>query len=59
MGKRLINIDEKNEDTFTKYCKGLGELLVTKKCIEKGKKSKNKTTKKRAVFADNAKKWKH
>jgi len=59
MGKGLISIDKENVGTFTKYCKGLGELSVTKKCIEKGKKSKNKTTKKRAVFADNAKKWKH
>ena len=54
-----IELDPKNKGAFTKYCKGLGELSVTQACIDKGKKSKNPVTKKRAVFADNAKnKWK-
>jgi hypothetical protein len=53
-----IKLDPKKKGTFTKYCKAKGHKGVTSKCIAEGKKSKNKTTKKRAVFADNAKKWK-
>lgn len=53
-----IKLDPKKKGTFTKYCKNKGHKGVTSKCIAEGKKSKNKTTKKRAVFADNAKKWK-
>ena len=56
--KSSIYIDPKNKNTFTRYCKGLGFNGVTRACIEKGKKSKNPTTRKRAVFAENAKyKW--
>lgn len=54
-GLGKIEIDPKNKGTFTKYCKSIGESGVTDKCIEKGKSSKNPVTKKRAVFADNAK----
>ena len=54
-----IKIKKAHKGLFTKYCKGLGELSVTQACIDKGKKSKNPITKKRTVFADNAKnKWK-
>ena len=56
-GLGKIEIDPENKGTFTAYCKGLGEPGVTQKCIDKGKASKNKTTKKRAVFAENAKSW--
>jgi len=52
-----IKIKPENKGTFTKYCKGLGEPGVTAKCIAKGKASKNPKTRKRATFADNAKKW--
>ena len=50
-----IHIKKKNRGKFTKYCNG----KVTQKCIDKAKKSGNKTLVKRAVFADNARKWKY
>lgn len=50
-----IKINPENKGTFTEYCGG----KVTKECIEKGKNSSNLKTKKRAVFADNVRKWKH
>ena len=56
--KSGIHIKSENRGTFTRYCKGLGFNGVTRACIAKGKKSKNPTTRKRAVFAENAKyKW--
>ena len=58
-GLGKIEIDPKNKGTFTKYCKSIGEGSVTQKCIDKGKASSNKTTNKRAVFAENAKSFKH
>jgi hypothetical protein len=48
-----IHIKEKNKGTFTKYCKG----KVTQDCIDKAKKSGNKKLIKKAVFAENARKW--
>ena len=50
-----IHIKKKNRGKFTEYCDG----KVTQKCIDKAKKSKNPTLRKRATFADNARKWKH
>ena len=50
-----IHIKKKNRGKFTDYCGG----KVTQECIEKGKKSPNPTIRKRATFADNARKWKH
>ena len=50
-----IKIKKKNIGSFTKYCNG----KVTEECIRKGKKSSNPTTRKRANFAANARKWKH
>jgi hypothetical protein len=38
---------------FTEYCGG----KVTQECINKGKKSKNPKTRKRANFAAAARKW--
>lgn len=52
-----IHIKESNKGKFTNYCKGLGYNSVTSKCIAKGKSSNNPAVKKRAVFADNARKW--
>jgi hypothetical protein len=48
-----IKIKPENKGKFTKYCKG----KVTKACINKGKKSKSKSVRKQATFADNARKW--
>jgi len=53
-----IKIKPENKGKFTKYCKGLGELSVTEKCIAKGKASKNAKTRKRATFAANVRKFK-
>lgn len=50
-----IHIKKKNRGKFTEYCEG----EVTQKCIDKAKKSKNPTLRKRATFAQNARKWKH
>lgn len=50
-----IRIKKKNRGSFTKYCRG----NVTSECIRKGKNSPNPKIRKKAVFADNARKWKH
>jgi hypothetical protein len=50
-----IHIKKKNRGKFTEYCNG----KVTQKCIDKAKKSGNKTLIKRAVFAENSRAWKH
>lgn len=53
-----IKIDPSNEGKFTEFCRRHGYKGVTKACIEEGKRSKNPKTRKRAVFAENAKyKW--
>ena len=51
--KSGIKINKKNIGKFTSYCGG----KVTQQCIDKAKQSKNKTLVKRAVFAENARKW--
>jgi len=48
-----IHIKKKNKGTFTKYCNG----KVTQACIDKAKRSGNKKLIKRAVFAENSRKW--
>lgn len=48
-----IYIKKKNRGTFTKYCKG----KVTEECIRKGKNSPNPTIRKRAIFAQNSRRW--
>jgi len=53
----IIKIKKENVGTFTNYCEGLGLGGVTSECISKGKASKNPVTKKRAVFAGNARTW--
>lgn len=50
-----IHIKKKNRGKFTEYCGG----KVTDECIKRAKKSKNPALRKRATFADNARKWKH
>lgn len=50
-----IHIKKKNRGKFTDYCGG----KVTEECIQKGKHSSNPTTRKRAIFADNARHWHH
>ena len=50
-----IHIKKENRGKFTDYCNG----KVTQECIDKAKKSGNKKLIKRAVFAENARKWKH
>jgi hypothetical protein len=42
-----IHIKKKNRGKFTEYCGG----KVTQECINKAKKNKNPTLRKRAVFA--------
>ncbi len=50
-----IHIKKENEGKFTDYCGG----KVTDECIEKGLNSPSATTRKRANFARNARKWNH
>lgn len=50
-----IYIKKKNRGKFTDYCGG----KVTDECIQKGKRSSNPVTRKRATFADNARHFKH
>lgn len=48
-----IHIKKKNKGKFTQYCGG----TVTQECIQRGKNSSNPVIRKRATFADNARKW--
>ena len=48
-----IHIKKKNRGKFTEYCGG----EVTDKCIQKAKKSGNSKLIKRAVFAQNSRRW--
>lgn len=50
-----IHIKKKNRGKFTSYCGG----KVTSECIARGKRSSSPTIRKRAVFAQNARKFKH
>lgn len=50
-----IHIKEKNKGSFTKYCGG----EVTNECIQRGKNSSDPAIRKKAVFAQNARAWKH
>ena len=50
-----IHIKPENRGKFTEYCGG----KVTSECIAKGKRSNDPDVRKRATFADNARKWKH
>lgn len=47
-----IHIKKENRGKFTEYCGG----KVTNECIQRGK-SSNPTIRKRATFAQNARKW--
>ena len=59
MAKTTIHISEKTEGSFTRYCRNKGYDGVTAQCIAEGKRSKNPKTRKRAVFAENSRKFKH
>ncbi len=48
-----IKIKDKNKGSFTRYCGG----NVTEECIRKGKNSNNPKIRKKAIFAQNARKW--
>lgn len=50
-----IYIKKKNRGSFTKYCNG----KVTEECIKRGKNSPDAKIRKKAIFADNSRKWKH
>lgn len=51
--KKGIKIKKSHKGLFTEYCDG----KVTKECIDKAKKSNNPTLRKRATFAENARRW--
>lgn len=50
-----IHIKKKNRGSFTRYCNG----KVTNECIQRGKNSPDPAIRKKAVFAQNARRWKH
>lgn len=50
-----IHIKKSHKGLFTKYCHG----KVTSECIQRGKHSSDPKIRRRATFADNARKWKH
>ncbi len=52
-----IKIKKSNRGKFTQYCRRNGYSGVTAACIAKGKRSPNPTTRKRATFAESARKW--
>ena len=52
-GLGKIETKQKNKLLFTEYCCG----KVTNECITQGKKSKDPAIRKRAVFAENSRKW--
>lgn len=52
-GKMKIHIKKKNRGKFTSYCGG----KVTQSCIDKAKASGNAKLVKRAIFAENSRKW--
>ena len=54
-GKFKIHIKKSKRGSFTSYCGG----KVTNECIRRGKNSPNAAIRKKAVFAENARKWKH
>ena len=50
-----IYIKPKNRGSFRRWCGG----NVTEECIRRGKASSNPKIRKKATFADNARRWKH
>lgn len=50
---RKIYIKKENRGKFTEYCNG----RVTAECIARGKRSKDAKIRKRAIFAQNSRKW--
>lgn len=50
-----IHIKKSQVGSFTKYCNG----KVTEECIQKGKHSPDPKIRKKATFAQNARRWKH
>lgn len=55
LGKSGIHIKKSKEGSFTEYCGG----KVTQECIDKAKKSSDKRIRKKAIFAENARKFNH
>lgn len=50
-----IKIKKENVGSFTRYCRG----NVTTECINRGKNSPDPKIRKKATFAQNARRWKH
>ena len=50
-----IHIKKKNRGSFTRWCNG----KVTEECIRRGKRSKNPKIRKKAIFAQNSRRWRH
>ena len=54
-GKPKIHIKESQKGSFTRYCNG----KVTNECIQRGKNSPDPKIRRKAVFAQNTRRWKH
>lgn len=50
-----IHIKKSKVGSFTSYCGG----KVTQECINRAKNSPSKAIRKKAVFAENARRWNH
>ena len=57
--KPRIHIKKNKQGTFTEACKRWGANGVTNACIQHYKHSGSPAMKKKAVFAENARKWNH
>ena len=55
--KRWMQSAVKKKGSFTAYCKRQGYKGVTRACINKGKKSSNPTTRRRATLAQTFRKY--
>ena len=53
--KRWIQGAVKKEGSFRAYCRRLGFSGVTQECVERGKRSKNPTIRRRAILAQTLK----
>lgn len=57
--KPVIAVKKSHEGKFTSHCQREGHRGVTHECINDAKKSKDAGLRKQAVFAENARGFKH
>jgi hypothetical protein len=55
--RKRIHIKPSRRGTFTEWCKRHGFKGVTAECIAMAKRSKDPRIRRKAIFAENARKW--